>query len=484
MTKQSRLSGALYLMIAQGIVLVLGYITHPLIGRFLGPAAYGIFGIVLSVQSIVGLLLTLGVPIAVSRFVARDEQHAHSILNQALIIQSIVALTVSLSTFLLSPLLANLLGDASLTKYIRFIALVIFLQAYYPVFVQFLSGLHRFTRQALLTSVYALAKLLGALTLLYFFNVYGAFAGFAVGGLMAGTLGWWWTRQAGGYQKKQLPLKSFLSFAGTYVLILVGLQILISLDLFMVKSLLKDDVQAGFYNAAVTLSRISYMLLQALAFILLPSVSALTKPGENHDEAVVFIGQAIRYLIALIVPSVVVAATTSKALVHLFFSQEFSPAAPILSVLMVGVGCLAFYLLLTNIVAGAGRPKVGLLLTLGLVILSGILGMWFIPRWGLIGAAWQTTITGSVGLLILGLYTFRVFGLQYPIKSTINIMLATVVAVLPTYWWQPTTLLLPFLYLLTVVVYISVLFLLREITPDDRRRVAQMHPLLKWVGSR
>ena len=59
--------------------------------------------------------------------------------------------------------------------------MVLLLQFGYPVFVQFLCGMHRFNRQAMLTSVYAVIKLIGALSLIFIFGVYGAFAGFAIG---------------------------------------------------------------------------------------------------------------------------------------------------------------------------------------------------------------------------------------------------------------------------------------------------------------
>ncbi|HLD09686.1 MAG TPA: polysaccharide biosynthesis C-terminal domain-containing protein, partial [Methylophilaceae bacterium] len=355
------------------------------------------------------------------------------------------------------------------------------LQAYYPVFIQFLSGLHRFNRQALLMSLYAVAKLAGAISLIFVWHVYGAFAGFAVGGVLAGLLGWWWTWSVGERGHKPLALRSFLQFGGTYVLILVGLQLLISLDLFMVKALLHEDAQAGYYNAAVTLSRISYMLLQALAFILLPSVSALTKPGASHDEAATFIADAIRYLIMLIVPSVAIAAATTKPLVVLFFSQEYLPAAPVLTVLMVGIGSLGFYLLLMNIVAGAGKASIGLAVTAGMLAVSGLLGYWLIPHFGLVGAAWQTTVTALLGLAILSLYTFRTFAIAVPVRSIINILIAAAVGVAPTYFWLATPLTLPLQYVVGAILYGAALFLLREITPADLGRLASIHPRLRFI---
>jgi stage V sporulation protein B len=480
--RQSRVTGAISLLVAQAIVLFFGYATHLWIGRLLGPGPYGVYGVVLSAQIIVGLFLTLGVPSAVSRFVAQDENHAQSILLQALRIQAAIAITLAVATAILAPVIAGWLNDYSLTNLLRFVSVIIFFQAFYPIYVQFLSGMHRFNKQATLTTIYAAAKLAGAIGFLYFFGVYGAFIGFAVGGITAAIIGWWWTLNIGGEARKKLSLPSFLSFAGTIALVLVGLQALMSIDLFMVKAILRDDVQAGFYNAAVTLSRIPYFLLQGLAFILLPSVSALTKPGASHARAAQFINDTLRYLIALIVPGMALAAATSKQLVRLFFSEAFIPAAPALTVLMIGLSSLAFFLLLSYVAAGAGKARAGLYTTFLMLAISAVAGLYLIPNYGLIGAAWQTTIASVTGLTIISVYTFYTFRLPRPLKSTVNVIIATLVAVMPTYVWAVPVVALPLQYLALFGLYVATLFFLGEVSVADRRRLASIHPRLQWLA--
>ncbi len=481
---QSRLTGAMVVTMAQALVLILGYATHLWIGRVLGPAPYGIYGVVLSIQSIFGLVLSLGVPAAISRFVARDHDHARSILRQAVRLQIYVALAIVIIILGTAPLVSRLLGDLSLIPLIWFVALVIFVQSLYPMYVQFFSGMHLFSRQALLTAIYAIIKLAGALVLIYFIGVYGAFAGFALGGIIAAVIGWYWTQRVGGSGEKKLSLKKFMAFAGTYTLTLVGLQVLISLDLFMVKALLRDNVQTGYYNAAVTLSRIPYLLLQAIGFILLPSVSKLTSSRESRQAAVTFIAETIRYLIMLIVPGVALASATSKPLLILFFSREYIPAAPSLTILMIGLGALAFYLLLANIVAGAGKAKVALVITCILIISSATFGWFLIPSKGLLGASLQTTISGLIGLSLLSYYTFKSFAIPLPLRSTINILAASAFAVAPTYIWIASPLTLIPQYLLSGCIYIVVLLALQEITPKDRTYIASLHPSLRWITAK
>src|SRR3989344_7675326 len=101
--KQSRITGAISLVLSQAAILVFGYATHLWIGRVLGPATYGVYGVVLSIQTIFGIFLTLGIPMAVSRFVAQDEEHAQSIVRQALRIQTWLAAIVAIGVFIASP---------------------------------------------------------------------------------------------------------------------------------------------------------------------------------------------------------------------------------------------------------------------------------------------------------------------------------------------------------------------------------------------
>jgi stage V sporulation protein B len=481
MPKQSLLTGAAALLASQAVVLVLGYGSHLWIGRQLGPAAYGIFGLVLSVQTIIGLILTLGIPTGVARFVAQDETHAYSILRQALRIQLTIGLFLTVGGLALSPLLAHLLGDARLVPYLQFVSVAILFQAAYPVFNQYFSGLHNFNKQAVLTTLYALTKFAGAIGLLYFWHVYGAFAGFALGGLAATVVGWYWTRDHRTAVGTKLHLKNFLAFAGVYVLTLLGLQILISLDLFMVKAILKSDVQAGYYNAAVTLSRISYQLLQTLSFVLLPSVSALTRHDGSREKAVLFIRDALRYLGALIIPSVVLAAVTSRSLISLFFSTHYVAAAPVLSLLMVGVGSLGFYSLLVSIIAGAGRPRITVYITVLLIGTSAVIGYVLIPLYGLTGAALQTTIAGLLGLIILSVYTFRSFGITFPVASLVRIFVATALAVAPTLVWHVAPVFLPFQYAVVGILYCGLLYLLGEVRTEDLHRIGSAHPRLRFL---
>ena len=93
----------------------------------------------------------------------------------------------------------------------------------------------------------------------------------------------------------------------------------------------------------------------------------------------------------------------------------------------------------------------------------------------------QTTIAGLIGLAILSLYTFKTFGIPVPIKSTVNILIASGVAIVPTYFWKATVLTLIPQYIVVGIIFVAMLWGLQEISNDDRIRLASMHPKLRWL---
>ena len=474
--RTTRLTGAAYLALSQTILIALGYVTHVLVGNIGGPSLYGVYGVVLSLMSIINMSLTLGIPVAASKEAAEDEENSGGIFLSAVRLQLLLTFTISASVVLLAGFLAGLLGDLTLTPLIRFTAILYPATALYALFSNYFNGLHAFAAQARLTVVYALAKLGGSVGLLLTFrSAAAALAGFATGGLVAILVGLPYVlATVRGRIRSRIPARRLFVFAGTFVGISVALQILLSLDLFFVKRLLHDDVLAGYYNAATTIARIPYFILQGLGFVFLPSVARLYK--EDAARAGLFIRTVFRYLFLLLLPIAALAATTSKGLLGLFFSAVYHPAAQPLTLLSIAVGFLSAFYLLATIAAGAGRARITLAIAWALILLDGALGTWLVPRFQLTGAALMTVTTAGIGAVLLGVTMYRQFHLTFPLATLVRGLIATALAVAPTYVVSPRTALLPLWYLLLVSAYALALVALGEMRREDWSRAKELLP--------
>ncbi|MDP3685890.1 MAG: oligosaccharide flippase family protein [bacterium] len=474
--RTTRLSGAAALAVSQAILIALGYVTHLIVGKIGGPPLYGIYGVVLSLMSIINMLLTLGIPVAASKEVAEDEANSGGVFVSALRLQLLFAAVLSMATIFLAQPLAAVLGDPRLAPLIRFTALIFPSTAVYALFSNYFNGLHAFAAQARLTVLYAIVKLAGSVGLLFFFrSVTAALSGFIFGGLAATAIGFLqsWTTIRSRIRARIPPQRLFV-FAGSFVGTSIALQILMSLDLFLVKRFLLDDTLVGYYNAATTIARIPYFILQGLGFVFLPSVARLFK--EDVARAREFIREVFRYLFLFLAPITALAATTSKALVRFFFSADYIPAARSLTLLSIALGFLSAFYLLSTIAAGAGRPKVPLRIAWILIPLAGMLGALLIPRGGLEGAALATLAAAGAGTALLAIYMYRQFRLTFPVRTFIRGFVAVGVAVIPTYFVTPPTVLLPIWYALLFAAYALTLFALGEVRREDWAHVKSLLP--------
>jgi len=476
--RTSRLSGAILLASAQAVLLGLGYITHILIGKLGGPALYGVYGVVLSFMTILNMIMTLGIPVAVSKEVAQNEENSGGILASALIGQMALAIVLSIGTIVFAGNIATFLGDQALAPIIMFTAIVYPLTAIYSVLANYLNGLHAFALQAGIIIFYSIAKLSGSVGLLFPFRVYGALAGFAVGGAIASIVGIPTIyKSIKKHYIKKFPVKKLLTFAGAVVGTSLALQILMSTDLFLVKKILHDNTLVGYYNAASTLSKIPYFILQALGFIFLPSIARLMK--ENVEAARQFIRDIFRYLFLLLLPVTVLAAATSKSLVRLFFSGEYLPAAQPLTLLTVALGMLSAFYLLAMIAAGANKARVPLIISWLMLPISIVLGIFLIPRYQLEGAAVTTIISSTAGTIVLGGYMMKRFKLSFPLSTLFNGIIATCLMVLPTYFINIRPLLTPVVYAVLFSLYFFVLVILKEVKKDDLAHLKSLMPKAK-----
>ncbi|MCK5611092.1 oligosaccharide flippase family protein, partial [Candidatus Pacearchaeota archaeon] len=190
--------GTMYFMFVQLVLMASGYIIHAGLGRLLGPSAYGVFGVVISLMTLVNVLFINGIPQAGSRFIALANDSIGAIKRVTVKLQVMLSLAVFAFYFLLSPVIAGMFGDASLSGYIRASAFVIPVFALNSLYWGFLNGLRLYRRQAAVMFVYSIAKVVGAVGLVLLgLAIYGAIVGYFLGSVVALGIGWYYLKDTG-----------------------------------------------------------------------------------------------------------------------------------------------------------------------------------------------------------------------------------------------------------------------------------------------
>ncbi|MDP2730993.1 MAG: oligosaccharide flippase family protein [Dehalococcoidales bacterium] len=474
--------GTIYLIVASVVFSLTGYAIHFWLGREMGPAEYGAFGVVLYLMTTINLFITSGIPRSVSKYVAEGNYSTKDIVKYGNRLQLIFCAIVFVLYLGFSGVIANFLKDPSLTPYIRISALAVPTYALYSIYnTGYLNGLRKFGLQALTSmgdSVIKLAAVFGLVLL--GFGVGGALAGYVLATLVAFLLAW---RFVGPLGKSQalFDWKKLLSFSAPATGFAVAFFLLVSLDLFAVKAMGIGEIEVGYYTSATTVSRAPYYLFSGLAMSLFPSISRSTSTN-NADLTASYIRQSMRYMLMLLVPSVLLISVTSKDLLSLVYSSRYIDAAVPLSVLSFGLGFLTIFFVLSHMIMGRGKPGVVLFMALILVAMDIGLNILLIPTYGLTGAAWATTITGLAGMCAAAVYVLREFKTLLGISSLIKISVAATViyAIAAQVSFPP--LWLPAVYTGLFALYAGILWLLKELNKDDLRTVRKVVPLLKSPG--
>src|SRR5260221_5181686 len=209
MKKTSLGHGTIYLTISTIVFVASAYLTNIILGRYLGPASYGIYGVIITLMTAINLTQTSGLPIAVAKFVAEDEEKADAVLKSGLIVQIISTLAVSILVFIFARPIAGLFRDFSLTPYIQLSSAIFPLYGIYAVYANYYNGLHFFQKQALISIIYAVSKFIAMITLIYFFHVYGAILAFIISPIVSLLFGFHFPKK----NQQAFPYKKLILFS-------------------------------------------------------------------------------------------------------------------------------------------------------------------------------------------------------------------------------------------------------------------------------
>ncbi|MFO7806835.1 MAG: flippase [Candidatus Moraniibacteriota bacterium] len=457
-----------------------GYIIHALMGRILDTADYGRFSIIITFTTMVIILIGRGLPISMSKYlseITQDKANGYfRVKKAALYLQLTVVSCVTLIYFLISPIFAKLLNDPSLTNLFRISSLIIPAFAMASFYAYYFTGIQEFGKKSFLKFLRSIAKIFFIVGLGYFFKVTGAIIGQALAPLVVYITGYFIDPFSKLKCKKEpsfknTPLdknlmKKLAQFAWPIILFMLFYELMISLNLYFVKAMLREDALAGIYNAAMTVSRIPYYLFFFMTVILLPKISESTSAGTK-EKTQKLLQKAFKYLFLGIFPTVTILSLFSGSAVRFFYGAGYSAAGPVMSILIIGFGFLTIFYVLTFVLNGSGFNKFPMYISLLGVILNAFLNYFLIKEMGLLGSALATTITSGIILLAAIIYSNR------KIIKFINVFSITkyLAASLIIYWAGTFLTQGRYIFILwsilLMALYITLMIIMKEIGKKD-----------------
>jgi stage V sporulation protein B len=451
------------------------YVIHSGMGRILGPAEYGRYGVVITLTTMIVVLIGQGVPTAMAKYLGEIHDTKIGLIpiikKQTAKVQFFLIGGVTIIFFFLTPVIARILGDPTLTPLFQISTLVIPAFALASFYFYYYTGLHLFNKQALLKTSRSVARIVFILGLALLLKSRGmALQGAIVGYILAPLSIFFEANFFDPYKKLKaqgfFDWRKLLQYAWPMTLFLIAYEFLITIDLYLVKGILHNDYLTGIYNGAITVGRIPYFLFYALTIIILPAVSKSTS-SNNHGETKKLISESLRLMVMFLVPISILMAVFSRPIIKIFYSMKYIEAAGPMSILMAGVAFLTVFYVLAFALNGAGKVKVPMIISFIGLSINIVFSYFFIKKYSLIGAAAATSITSFAIMILILIYTYRYFGYLFSFKSFLKIVFASGVMYFLSLLFSKGQFIFILWSAILMAAYLLMLYILREFGPRE-----------------
>lgn len=460
-----------YYTLAKVIPGFLGFLAVVIYTRLLNPEEYGLYILAITTVFIVTSICFEWLNKSILRYFEKYKQDqrlpefistvANSLIGIVIIVLVLWYLGVN---FLQSHL------DFNLVVLLNIGGLVILTQAGYTLILFFRQAAQESSKYAVRSILNAITKLAIAVCFIYFLHTgpKGILWGMAIS---AGGIFIWDISPF--YHKYQIKIcyfsKKLFKNLLAYGLPLIGLSaasyILVAADRYMIEHFLTTD-DVGIYSAGYNLS--SAIIQFPIAILLLAAYPIIieTFEREKEKETSLLLNKILAIYFIFLAPMIFGIAVLSKNITGTLLGESFQGSYIILPWISAGVFCFGLTQYLYKPFELKQKTKILSFLVICAAILNIILNLFFIPKFGIVGAAYSTLISYFVYLFSTWLISHKIFIWSFPWQTIGKTIFASIIMYLILRFFisaQPTN--IAFLIidvLLGALCYFLILLLLRE----------------------
>jgi O-antigen/teichoic acid export membrane protein len=404
-----------------------------------GQALFGAYKLVIMGVSFINNGIITGTIQAVSKFTSEDESGAEAVKRTALKVQGGLGIAIAVLYIGFAGLLADILGSPDLAMLMRLSAGIIVAYSCYAVFIGSFNGRRLFSRQALFDITYSTIKtaLIVGLAAVGF-EVLGTVVGFLLAAIVIAVA----AAVASGWSGSgSFSAKRYLKFAALLIAYTFGLNLVMSLDLFLLKGIASDlaiesgmnveaasaagKALAGQYGAAQGLAFIPYQAILSIAFVAFPMISKATFENDMQKTRD-YIRKTLRFSAIIIIGLTSVFTALPGQALALIFPPEYQAASDALGVLSLGMAAFSLLVVSNTILNSAGlvRRTMALIATTLIAVVGAVAALATNAGPGpdaLAATALGSTAGMCFGLIISAVAVYRRFGTFWPWATALRV---------------------------------------------------------------
>lgn len=386
--------------VAQVLALIFGVGTSVIVARILGPEGKGIYSLAILLPVLLVTFTSFGIGPAAVFYIGRRKYSPKEIFGNNIIY------TILISTFaiLIGLVIVFFFKDKLFPGIsVEFLLLALFLipfQFFLGFIVYILLGLQKIKKYnfILFLRVFLFFILIWVFLLGFHFGIKAAITAEVFAFFIACTVLFFMTKK----ETNGISLKLNKNyFRDTF---LYGIKTHLGnifsflhyrIDILLINFFL-NPLMVGFYTIGVGLAEKIWLISNSAGIILFSKVSSETDK-ENSKKFTPLVFRNVLFITILIA---ILLFIFSRWIIILLYSDAFLKSIQPFQILLIGTVALSGWRILENDLKGRGKPMLNTYATGISVVLNIILNILWIPKLGILGAAWATAISYTATLLI------------------------------------------------------------------------------------
>ena len=404
----SALSGSFYLTLAQVAFAFSGYLVNVGLARILGPDVYGQYGVVISVLVWLEILLSVGLATATTKMAAESPESAKTIVRLTLKYTVYCSLILLFLTLFMAGPIAGWLSDDQISVYLQIAAIDLLFYGILKVLMAVHNGIRRYAKTSLIIIVYAISKA-GLIVGLAAggFGIEGALVGNFIATIFGLLIGFWFMTQLEERPVDQERFYSALKISLPSTIWAICIILLMSTDLWVAKAMIGGE-EIGYYVAAAALAKLVYFLSTGVRMIVLPEISALIATG-GYGKAKRSTVKMTLYSLPFMLGFIFLLQLFSNQIVQIVYSKAYSPAAPILRVMLLAYFAVTFCEFFCHALTAVGKAWSAAWIFVVLSLVSIPTNILWVKKIGIIGAVYGFGTLSGIGVVLSCSFLFHTF---------------------------------------------------------------------------
>jgi O-antigen/teichoic acid export membrane protein len=382
------------------------------LGRELGPSGLGVYTLVFTIYMLGMQFACFGVSAALTKYVAEfsdDLAKTKEYISSGMIGSIATGSLMGVALFLLSSIIStNVFNIPEMTDLLKITAICFPFIAMHKAVIGALNGFRSMKTYAFLNiALNASILLISGFMVLYLnMGVFGAVSGFVLPTIILGLISVLFVRSYLMLPQISLLqneiLRDVLHF-GFYVVLGNSIGFIYThIDSLMIGYYL-DEVEVGFYAVSAIFVQAITLIPSAIQRVTSPMIARSYAKKEYESILKLLKSVALKvFLISLLLSLFLV--IFGRTLIISIFEDVFLPAYVPLIILLIGYTVYSMFMSIGTFYASIGKVQLSYKIALFSAVLSIVMNILFIPKYGIIGAAMAT----SVSLIVLTLVHFAI----------------------------------------------------------------------------